>query len=87
MNPDQDVVWVEGTIQSVENLGSLLSLVVVDGDDNRHVVTGDWRPMSLILDDVISRSGALGLPPSALVVRVGAHSSSCGKQQMVLLSA
>jgi hypothetical protein len=74
MNPEQGVVWVEGTIQAVENAGSLLTLVVVDAEGALHVVTGDWRPVSLFLDEVISGSSALGIHPADLVVQLG---SSC----------
>lgn len=73
LNPNQGVVWVEGTIQFVENAGSLLTLVVVDDEGEQHVVAGDWRPVSLILDEVISRSRALGIHPMDLVVQVGTH--------------
>jgi hypothetical protein len=74
MNPEQGVVWGEGTIQAVENAGSLLTLVVVDAEGALHVVTGDWRPVSLFLDEVISGSSALGIHPADLVVQLG---SSC----------
>lgn len=79
LNPGRDVVWVEGTIQAVKNAGSLLTLVVVDGEGALHVVTGDWRPVSLFLDDVISGSSALGIRPSDLVVQLGTCSSSMRK--------
>lgn len=74
LKPGRDVVWVEGTIQSVEIAGSLLTIYVVDDEGDRHVMAGDWRPVSLILDEVISRSRALGINPSDLVVQVCAHS-------------
>ena len=79
LNPGRDVVWVEGTIQAVENAGSLLTLVVVDDEGDRHIVTGDWRPVSLFLDDVISGSSALGIRPSDLVVQLRAFPPSMRK--------
>ena len=79
LNPARDVVWVEGTIQAVKNAGSLLTLVIVDSEGALHVVTGDWRPVSLFLDDVISGSSALGIRPSDLVVQLGACSPSMRK--------
>lgn len=79
LNPGRDVVWVEGTIQAVGNAGSLLTLVVVDGEGALHVVTGDWRSVSLFLDDVISESGALGIRPSDLVVQFCAFPPSIRK--------
>jgi hypothetical protein len=80
LNPGRDMVWVEGTIQAVENAGSLLTLVVVDAEGALHVVTGDWRPVSLFLDDVISGSSALGTHPADLVVQLGACPPSMRKE-------
>lgn len=59
-----------GTIQGVNNHGSILSAVLVDDEGSSHSLYGDARCMSLFLDRVLEEAEAEGCKP--FEVRVAA---------------